>query len=163
MSALVLGVIVCISRIIRVLSNLVFAKIYEKHQEKTGITLTLMLISAVGVILFGSFIPLPILKIVVFSLGYAVVLFVRDPFNIYIQDVILTYTPHESHQNLITIKNLGTKILKVGSGLIFSAILLEYPMVVVMTILFVMSVTLIFLSIKLYRGIVIGKAEMQNK
>jgi hypothetical protein len=158
-TALIIGAIVCVSRIIRVLSNIVFAKLYKKYQAKSGIVLTAMLCSSICFILFGSFIPQIIAKILVMGLGYTIILFVRDPFNLYIQDVLLENTPKEQHQTLLTTLSFGVKIFGAGSGLIFSAILVKSPMIVVMSIVFVIAVIETILSLILYRAIMKGSKK----
>ena len=158
-TALIIGAIICVSRVIRVLSNVVFARFYKKYQAKCGIVLTTMLCVSIGFILFGSFIPQIIVKILVMSIGYTIILFVRDPFNLYIQDVLFENTPKEQHQTLLTTLSFGVKIFGAGSGLIFSAILVKSPMIVVMSIVFVIAVIETILSLILYRAIMKGSKK----
>ncbi len=152
-TALIIGAIVCVSRIIRVVSNVIFAKLYEKYQAKMGVALPLLLGISIGCLLFGSLIPTVIIKIFVMSLGYTIILFVRDPFNLYIQDLVFANTPKEQHQTLLTVLGFGVKIATAGIGLGFSAILLNYPMIVVIAIMLVISVVELILSVWLYRKI----------
>lgn len=160
-TSLILGGIISISRIIRVLSNIIFARLYEKSQNITGVILSVSLCCSIGCMLFGSFIPLVFVKIVIMSLGYAIILFVRDPFNLYMQDTVFKYTPKEQHQTLLTIFSMGEKIISVGMGLSFSAILINYPMVIIITILFILALLEIYLSIWLYK--IIGKSNTSVK
>ena len=159
---MILGAIVCVSRIIRVFSNVLLKKIYDRFQSKLGIALPILLCTAIGLMLFGSFISHPVVKISVMALGYMIILFARDPFNLYMQDVVLENTPKEQHQTLITILEFAVKIASAGIGLIYSAILITYPMIVVMTIVFSMAVVEIALSIKLYTAIKAAKAAQIN-
>ena len=156
-TALIIGAIVCASRIVRVLSNVIFDKLYRKYQEKMGVALTALLCTSFACLLFGSLIPQIIVKILVMALGYAIILFLRDPFKLYMQDVLFDITPKEQHQTLLAIKNFGVKILSGGLGLVFSAILLSWPMLVVMAILLAISVMEIVLGIILYRMVLLGK------
>ena len=157
-TALILGAIICISRIIRVFSNLWFAKLYNKYQAKMGVVLPVLLCASMGFILFGSFIPFILVKIVTMSFGYVIILFARDPFKLYMQDVIFENTPKEQHQTLITLLEFGVKMGTAGMGLSFAAILTQYSLVVVMAILFAIALVEIYLSIKLYSMIVPKKA-----
>ena len=159
-TALIIGAVVCASRIIRVLSNVIFAKVYKNYQAKMGIALSLFLASSIGFMLFGSFIPEIIVKILVMALGYSIILFIRDPFYLYIQDVIFASTPKKQHQTLLTILTFGVKLATAGLGLAFSAILIGHPMIVVIAIMFAISVIEIILSLKLYREILIGKQNL---
>ena len=156
-TALIIGAIVCASRVIRVVSNIVFARLYGRYQDKMGFVLPTMLSFAIGTILFASFIPQAIVKILVMAAAYTIILFVRDPFNLYMQDAVFASTEKEQHQTLLAILSFGSKIASAGVGLAFSAILLRWPMVVMMTILLAISVIEIILSIILYRAVIIKK------
>ena len=162
-TSLIIGAMVCVSRIIRVISNVIFEKLYKKYLNKIGIALSVLLGTSIGLILFGSFIPQIIVKIPVMAVGYTIILFIRDPFKLYIQDVIFSSTLKEQHQTLLTVLEFGVKIATAGIGLSFSAILLSYPMLVIIAIMLTISCIEIILSIILYRSILIGKESSQNK
>ncbi|MBR4289214.1 MAG: hypothetical protein IKT52_01055 [Oscillospiraceae bacterium] len=149
-TALVIGAVICVSRVVRVFSNILFARLYEKYQTKTGVALPVLLCTAIGLLLFGARIPGVFFKIAVMSLGYIIILFARDPFRLYIQDMLLEHTPAEQHQTLLTMMTLVMKVGTAGMGLGFSAVLLRFPMAVVMAILFVIAQLEILLSLKLY-------------
>ena len=127
-----------------------------------GVVLPALLGMSIGLLLLGSFIPHIIVKILVMSVGYVIILFIRDPFRLYMQDVIFANTPKEQHQTLLTVLEFGVKIATAGIGLSFSAILLSYPMLVVIAIMFVIALMEIVLSIILYRSILIGKETLHN-
>ena len=161
-TSLIIGAILCVSRVIRVISNIVFEKLYKKYLHKMGVVLPALLGMSIGLLLLGSFIPHIIVKILVMSVGYVIILFIRDPFRLYMQDVIFANTPKEQHQTLLTVLEFGVKIATAGIGLSFSAILLSYPMLVVIAIMFVIALMEIVLSIILYRSILIGKETLHN-
>ena len=158
-TSLIIGAIICVSRIIRVISNVVFAKLYKKYLDKMGIALPVLLAISIALILFGSFIPQIIAMILVMTAGYAIILFIRDPFSLYMQDVIFSRTPKEQHQTLITVLDFGVKVATAGIGLSFSAILLSSPMLVIIAIMLVIALIEIVLSIILYRAILIEKEQ----
>lgn len=162
-TALIIGAIICASRIIRVVSNVIFEKLYKKYLDKMGVALPILLGASIAFMLFGSFVPHVITKIIVMSAGYAIILFIRDPFKLYIQDAIFASTPKEQHQTLLTTLEFGVKVATAGIGLSFSAILLSYPMLVVMAIMFAISLTVIVLSVILYRTIMAGKSQSKDK
>lgn len=150
-TSLIIGAIVCISRVIRVFSNVIFARLYCKYQGKFGMVLSAMLGCSIGFMLFGSFVPQVFVKIIIMGIGYAIILFVRDTFKLYMQDVIFENTPKEQHQTLLTVLEFGVKLATAGMGLAFSAILISYPMIVVMAIMLVVAMINVALSIRLYR------------
>ena len=161
-TSLILGAILCVSRIIRVISNLAFAKLYDRYEEKMGVALPVMLAISAASLLFGSMIPSLWVKIIVMAFGYTIILFARDPFNLFIQDAIIQNSPKEQHQTLITLVGFGTKIMQAGTGLIFSAILLSYPMSIVIAIILVLTVVEIVISGFLVSAIIKAKKSAET-
>ena len=160
-TSLIIGAIICVSRIIRVISNVVFEKLYKKYQDKMGVVLTVLLALSLSLILFGSFISQIIVKIVVMAVGYTIILFIRDPFRLYMQDVLFAQTPKEQHQTLLTLLEFGVKIATAGIGLGFSTILLSYPLLVIIAIMVAISIIEVILSVILYREILMGKEKLK--
>ena len=158
-TSLIIGAIVCVSRIIRVFSNVVFAKLYNKYQGKLGLALPIMLSCSIAFMLFGSLIPQVVIKIIVMGIGYTIILFARDPFKLYMQDVIFENTPKEQHQTLLTMLEFGVKLTTAGFGIGFSAILINYPMIIVMALMLAISTIDIVLSIKLYKMVLIERSS----
>jgi hypothetical protein len=161
-TALIIGAIVCVSRIIRVISNVIFVKLYKRYGEKMGVALPILLFTSIGLLLVGSFIPSAVAMILVMGVGYTIILFIRDPFRLYVQDVLFAATPKEQHQTLLTVMEFGVKVATAGTGLGFSAILLGSPMVVVVTIMLAIALVGIALAIWLYRAIMAGKRNIQG-
>ena len=156
-TSLIIGAIICVSRLIRVISNVIFEKLYKKYLDKMGVVLPALLFTSIGLLLVGSFISIVLLKIAVMAIGYTIILFIRDPFRLYMQDVLFANTPKEQHQTLLTVLEFGVKIATAGIGLVFSAILLSCPMIVVIAIMLGVAFSEIILSIILYRSILMGK------
>ena len=152
-TSLIIGGIICISRIIRVISNVIFEKLYKKYKVKIGIALPSLLATAIALILFGSFIPAVIVSICTMGIGYVIILFIRDPFRLYVQDVLFDRTPKEQHQTLITVMEFGVKVATAGIGLAFSAILVTYPMSLVISIMLAIAIIETIVSVILYRAI----------
>lgn len=150
-TSLIIGGIICFSRIVRVVSNMLFVKIYHKYQLKMGMLLTISLGLSITFLLFGSFIPPIWLKITVMTFGYVIILFIRDPFKLYIQDILFDHTPKEQHQTLLTLMEFSVKVGTAGMGFLFTLVLLNYSMAVVMAIALFIAIVEIALSMWLYR------------
>lgn len=95
--SLYLGIIVAFSRIARLLSTIIFGKIYSKLKDKSMIILSSLLSSAFLFIILGYFCSSPFLKFVLMSIGFCLILSVRDPYRLYTQDFILKTTNPEEH------------------------------------------------------------------
>lgn len=164
-TAFVIGIIVCISRVVRVISNMIFSRIYKGYQSKTGIILAGMLATSIGMTFFGSFIGYMPLKIVIMGFAYIIILFVRDPFSLYVQDVIIGTTAKEYHRSLLVMMGFYSKIGTLALNTIFSFVLLGFTLQTVMGILFVISVICVLVTVQFYKTIIMAinakKAETQ--
>lgn len=158
-TALIIGAMLCVSRIVRVLSNIKFDKIHKKFGEKVGIMLSIALSLSLVLMIIGYNISnMPVIKFCIMSLGYIIILFIRDPFKVYTQDIALKNTDKNSQQTLLTTMELSRKIVRTTISFSFTAILLKYPMVLVISILTVLSIIEILVSIYLYK-LIINKKE----
>lgn len=157
-TALIIGAILCISRIVRVVSNIAFNKIHNKYKEKVGVILPILLSMSIILMILGSFIRNSvIIKFGIMSLGYVIILFIRDPFKVYMQDLALRKVGKEGQQSLLTTMELSRKIGRAIMSLSFTIILVNYPMITVIAILFMLSIIEILISIKLYKLVIDGK------
>jgi predicted MFS family arabinose efflux permease len=150
-TSLIIGVILCVSRIVRVISNLLFPRFYRRYKEKMSVILPSFLCSSIALMLFGSMIPWVSLKILVMAIGYVIILFIRDPFRLVIQDVVLNRTDREHHQTLLTIMEFAVKIGTAATSFCFTLVLLEHTMMEVMSITLIIVIIEVLLSIRLYR------------
>ena len=157
-TALIIGAILCISRIVRVVSNIAFNKIHDKYKEKVGVILSILLSISIILMILGSFIGNSvIIKFGIMSLGYIIILFIKDPFKVYMQDLALRKVGKERQQSLLTTMELSRKIGRAIMSLSFTMILVNNPMITVIVILFILSIIEILISIKLYKSIVSRK------
>lgn len=164
-TSLIIGAILCVSRIVRVISNMAFNKIHSKYKEKVGFMLPILLMVSIFLMISGSMINnFIILKFIIMSLGYVIILFIRDPFKVYIQDLALRNVNNEEQQTLLTTMELSRKIIRTMISLNFTMILLNNPMKVVMVILFGLSIIEVLISIRLYKMILnIDKIEKKKR
>lgn len=156
-TALIIGAILCVSRVIRLISNMVFMKIYMRFRSTIGVILTASLATSIALLLFGSFLPFLALRITVMSLGFVIILFIRDPYKLYAQDVLFDNTPKEQHQSLLAVMAFAVNVGNAGTSAIFATILLKNPMWVVMAIALSIAIVEIILSIWLYKVILDAK------
>ncbi len=153
-TALIIGAILCVSRIVRVISNISFNKIYQKYKNKIGVMLPVLLLVSLCSMVVGYLISFSItIKILIMSLGYIIILFIRDPFRVYMQELALKKSSKQHQQTLLTTLNLSRKIIRAIMSLSFSAILVNNPMIIVIIILIALSIIEIFISLYLYKMI----------
>ena len=85
------------------------------------------------------------------SIGYIIILFIRDPFKVYIQDLALKNVEKEQQQSLLTTLDLSRKVIRAIMSLSFTAILVSNPMIIVISILVGLSIIEILISVYLYK------------
>ncbi len=157
-TALILGVVLACSRIIRVISNIIFIKLYRYMKKKTGNLLAFMLLLSFILSVVGSFVPIVAVKIILMALGYVVILLIRDPFNLFIQDILFEYTPNDQHATLITNLRFTIKIATLFISTMASLILLKFPLVYVIVAIGIFAAVETVISLKMYRMIKSAKS-----
>ena len=151
-TTLIIGTILCVSRVGRVISNILFNKIHKKYKNKIGFILPLLLLLSLSLMVIGYLISHSIiLKILVMSLGYSIILFIRDPFKVYMQDLALKRSNKKEQQSILTTLDLSRKVVRAIISLSFTLILINNPMIEVITILIILSIVEIFISLYLYK------------
>ena len=142
--------IVFISRIARLVGNIIFGKVYLKIKDNMSIALTICLSMAFLLLIIGHYINVEfIYKVIIMSLGFFLILAIRDSFQIYIEDVALNISNKEEQQKIVidieVYRRLGTLILSA----IFTLILMKYELIVIEFILLGLSIGEIFINKKL--------------
>lgn len=158
-AALILGIILAVSRIIRVVSNMVFVKIYSRMKQTIGNLLASLMFASFVLSVLGSLAPNTIVKFTIMALGYVIILFCRDPFTLYIQDIIFENAPKEQHQTLLTMLRFGVKLATAALGIVASMLLLKFPFVVVIAILGIFAIAEIVISVWLYKTVKASQKE----
>ena len=143
-------VIVFISRIVRIIGNIIFDKLYLKIKDKMSMVLTILEFMAFALLIIGHFIGFNfILKIIVMSAGFFLILAIRDSFSIYIEDTALKITKQDEQQkimiNIETYRKLGQLLLSV----VFTLILMKYELIVIEFILLGLSAIEIIVNRKM--------------
>ena len=142
--------IVFISRIARLVGNVLFGKIYLKIKDRMSIILTICLSMAFFLLILGHFLNIEFMyKVIIMSLGFFLILATRDSFQVYIEDVALNISNKEEQQKVMidieVYRKLGTLILSA----IFTLILIKHELIVIEFILLGLSVVEIFINKKL--------------
>lgn len=150
-TTLIISFMLVVSRIVRVIANLVFPAVYKKTGTRMSYILPGCLALSLLMTLFGSFIPNVIVKIAVMSTAYLIILFVRDPYNISVQDIAFKTTSKEQHQMVITLLQFATKLSIALTSLGFSFLLLSFPLLAEIAILSVLGIAEVICCYILYR------------
>lgn len=143
--------IVFISRIARLVGNVIFGKIYLKMKDKISIILTIFLSMAFLLLIIGHLINVPfIYKVIIMSVGFFLILATRDSFQVYIEDVALNFTNKEEQQKVMVNIELSRKLGTLILSAIFTLILTKYELIVIEFILLILAIIEIFINKRLY-------------
>ena len=145
-----IAIIVFISRIVRLIGNVIFGKLYKRIKDKMSVILTICLALSFLLLITGHFIESNFAcKVTIMSLGFFLILAIRDSFQTYIEDVALSISNKQEQQTIIikieVYRRLGTLLLST----IFTLILLKYELIVIEMILLILSVIEIYINKRL--------------
>lgn len=147
-----LGIIIFLSRISRIISNILFTKVYSILKDKVSIFFAGLLFLSFLFMLIGYFLHLSLLiRIIIISLGFIIILALRDPFRAYIYDIVLKNCSKNYQQTILIYLALARKIGIAIIGIIASLILIKCPLIYVIIMLFILSFIGFYFSIKLYK------------
>lgn len=150
--AIILGIIVTISRGARVIANIAFTKIYEKLGNYVGVFLSVVLILCPLFLLIGHLLPLDFwIKIVIMSVGFFLILAVRDPIKVYVQDILFQRCPKGYDQELITYLAFFRSLGNAFVSLIVTSILFKFTLSHVMVFTLIVSIICFLISYKIYK------------
>ena len=146
--------IVFLSRLVRLAGNVIFGKLYLKIRDKLSIVLSVLLSMAFFLLILGHFLSINFMyKVIIMSLGFFLILAIRDSFQVYIEDIALTIVNKEEQQEMMidieVYRKVGTLILSA----IFTLILMKFELIVIECILFLLAIMEIGISCKLCKKI----------
>ena len=151
-TSLIVTLLVALTRLIRVISNLVFAKINNKFKNQSVVIYVIsgaMLLSNVLFAIGGLINANYILKLVIITVGFCLITGFRDVYNVLENKAIITnIAPNKQQQAfvLLSVYHNGGRVVIEGiclAGLGF------FPLEIVYAGLIVLSVAQIFVSIKM--------------
>lgn len=149
------SLIVFVSRIARILSNIFLNKIYMKFQKKLLYVLPMFLMFSFVILIFSHYlIDNLVVKFSIMCFGYSIIVSLIDFFNSVVQDVLLDETRCEEQQAALTYLSLSYKVFKVILGICVSFILLKYSLTCVLLFLILLTFIGMVSFKKIYKKLV---------
>lgn len=149
-----LAVIIVISRFSRIFGNMMFKKIYTKMKDKVNILLVTLEAIAFFCVWIGSYLENNIIiKFTIMTIGFSLILAIRDSIEIYATNLILKNTKIKEQQKAISYLQLSKRALLTVMNLIFSILLTQIELAYVIACLFVFAIIGIVVNTKLYKMI----------
>lgn len=154
-----LGFIVTLSRLSRLIGDSIFGKVYYKIKDKSLSILTTLLFLAFVFIVTGYFIEFILFKFLLMTLGFCIILAVRDPFRLYTNDIILKLAKEDEQQVAFSYIQFARKVGTTMCGLIISALLIKLQLIYVIIGIGTLAFIEIIIATKLYSMLNINKNE----
>lgn len=150
-TAIYFSYILVMSRISRILSNIAFYKIYDRVKEKIGYYLPILCGLAFVCVILGKLNSQMELKFILMSIGFCIILGIRDVFSTYMQDLLLKKTKPEEQQSGIAYLGLSRKIGETIISFIISLMLLKVELLYVIVALLVLATISFIINLRLYK------------
>ena len=145
---LYLSFIIFVSRIFRVLFNIIFNKIYEYIKRKLSLIINLCLILSFSLILFGNLFQKNITGIITMSIGFIIYLSIRDLVDNYFRTILLDNCDPKTHDDVAVYYYLARKIGDFILSGIISIITFKLPLKYAFIFLLILSVLAIPFALK---------------
>lgn len=147
-----LGLAWFVSRIIRILVDLIYPKVHQKFQSKVAIGLSFWVLISIILILTGFFLETDFVpRMMLITSGFILLPAVRDPLHIFCQTALLNKTRKADRRDalvyLVVMQQAGKFLL----GLLISAILLFLPVQYAIILLGIASLPVIAVAFRLNR------------
>ncbi len=144
--------IVFVSRIARIIGNVIFGKLYLKLKDKMSTVLTILECLSFTLLILGHFIEFSfILKVIVMSSGFFLILAIRDSFQVYIEDTALRITNKDEQQKVMVDIEVYRKLGQLLLSGAFTLILMRYELIVIEFILLLLSIIEVIINKKMCR------------
>ena len=144
--------IVFVSRIARIIGNVIFGKLYLKLKDKISTVLTILECLSFTLLILGHFIEFSfILKVIVMSSGFFLILAIRDSFQVYIEDTALRITNKDEQQKVMVDIEVYRKLGQLLLSGAFTLILMRYELIVIEFILLLLSIIEVIINKKMCR------------
>lgn len=149
-TVLYLSFIIAFSRGIRIISNLVFNKVYLKIKNKFSMIANFALIASFSLILLGNFIQGEFIGIGIISLGFFLFLALRDPLENYCRTILLDHCLEQDHEQAVVYFTLSRRISNLFISLLITLMLLRLDIKYIFVLLLVVSILMLPIVKKIY-------------
>lgn len=151
-TATYLGIIIMTSRIARILGNLIFNKKITKIKDKVNIILPIIGIIAFGFVHIGNIVKTyGIIKIILITIGFDLILAIRDPIQINSRALILRETENDKKQQAISYLELSRRISETIINTLLSILLIKIELIYIISLLTLLVIISLIINTKLYK------------
>ena len=145
------SIIIFISRVFRVLSNILFTKIYNKIKKYMLFIINGSFILSFSLILIGNYIKGEYMGISIMAIGFIIILSIRDALENYCRTIVLDNCSFNERDKVATYYYLARVIGTFLFSSIISLILLKFDLRFVIFYLFITSLLVALITIKSFK------------
>lgn len=147
---LTISTILFLSRVSRLLSNMVFPKIYGKLKNKTLYVVYLSLLVSVSLFIVGKLIFPPLASSILMAIGFLLLLGLRDPTENILSTILLQNTKKKNKAQAMIYMQFARRFTLFLFSLQATIILSKYELIHLYTIIISIILLCGFLIVKLY-------------
>lgn len=160
---LLLSLVLIISRIMRTAGNLLYEKLAPKLGHRAGVILPCMLSLCFVLILVGFFLPASfVVRFIVMSIGYVLILFPRDSAKNYLQSILVEQLPGDLVKSAFVLMDLLRKIGRTLLNFSFTLLLQSHEMISIMWVFLGSSIIEIAVAVVLLLSILRQKRALEK-
>lgn len=146
---LVLSIILFLSRMSRLISNIAFRKIYDKFKNKTLYIIYFGLVTSILLFIVGKLFFTSMYSSIMMAVGFIILLALRDPTEILLSNILLKNTKKEDQEKAILYFQFMRRLVVFMLSLFATMILVRYQLIHVYLIFFIFILLYLFIVLKL--------------
>mgnify|MGYP004660410883 CR=1 FL=1 len=146
---LVMSVILFLSRVSRLILNLIFGKIYDKFKNKTLYIIYFGLLISVSLFVVGKIFLTPMYSSIIMAVGFILLLSLRDPTENLLSDILLKNTNKEDKEKAILYFQFARRLVVFMLSLLATMIFVKYELIHLYIVFLTFVLLYIFLVLKL--------------
>lgn len=147
--SLTLSFILFLSRISRLFSNIFFIRIYDKLKNRIIYLINIILIVSISLFIVGQIQINPIVGIILMSIGFLLLLALRDPTENVLSNILLQNTLKEDKEQIMLYFQFARRLVVFLLSSLATLVLTKHELIHLYIIIFIFTILYLFIVIKL--------------
>ena len=144
-----MSIILFLSRVSRLIINIVFGKIYDKFKNKTLYIIYFGLLFSVLFFIIGKILFTSMYSSIIMAIGFIILLALRDPTENLLSNILLKNTKKEDKEKAILYFQFMRRLVVFILSLLATMILARYELIHLYIVFFILILLFIFIVLKL--------------
>ena len=146
---LVMSIILFLSRVSRLILNLIFGKIYDKFKNRTLYLIYFGLLISISLFVIGKIFFTSMYSSIIMAVGFILLLALRDPTENLLSDILLKNTNKEDKEKAILYFQFTRRLVVFILSLLATMILVRYELIHLYIVFLIFILLYIFMVLKL--------------